>query len=61
MAAGFDLKFFSYIVFIFQIYSFSSERREAKIDRCIFYELPKWIKKFDSYIEVKYWIADKPI
>ena len=58
MAAGFDPKFFSYIVFI---YSFSSERREAKIDRCIFYELPKWIKKFDSYIEVKYWIADIPI
>ena len=61
MAAGFDPKFFSYIVFIFQIYCFSSERREAKIDRCIFYELPKWIKKFDSYIEVKYWIADMPI
>ena len=51
MAAGFDPKFFSYIVFIFQIYCFSSERREAKIDRCIFYELPKWIKKFDTYIE----------
>ena len=45
MAAGFDPKFFSYVVFIFQIYSFSSERREAKIDRSIFLRIAKMDQK----------------